>query len=593
MAAGGGDRDVTFRFLADVGDAVEGVKSVGTEVKELGTEIKETAKAPDELALAMARAEKATAKLSDPNISPRGLQRAVLDADIATENLAAAMKKAAATGGPTPPAMVASLKGFETAVASANVRAGQLRDRLADMRVKGDQAAQGFEKMAQFGGSAQGMMQGLADTNEGLLGGFAKLSLAVVGTFEAFKVGLAIGNQVRDAWKTMVGTEMPNLTNAFTRLITGIDKASEAFDRSGTPITVYRDRLAGVKLAADLVTQALDKKSAELAKLTPAVAAATLRTQGYAAAFDTLSKRVGDFILTSAGVGQVSFDMSKTMLGTAASMNAVTEADAQLIRATNAYKGAAKDVITAQADYDQSLQKTSGNTTSLGEYTKDAKDEIDRLESKLKLANIQLVGTSRALTEAALAAQKAVPAFDPLAGAFFTAEEAAGAADKTIGTMEFTIGKSGETAKALGGGFKGAAVGIDEANRAGVNLTNATGPLTASIAGMAGESGPVKKLGGGFKGVADEAKPAATAIGEISNKTGDLVAKITPLTGEEGHTKKLAGGFGAIKDAGQKLIEKNDSLILSIAGLNVAMETSIGVAARYQAAMAAAAGAKK
>lgn len=233
MAAGGGDRDVTFRFLADVGDAVEGVKSVGTEVKELGTEIKAVPAAASELDAAMKRAADAVAKLSDPNISPKRLQTEVLKADIAVEQLAEAMKKAAATGGPTPPDMVARVQQFQTAVQGANARAGELRDRLADLKVKGDQTAQGFEKMAQFGGSAQGMMQGLADTSTGLAGSLAKTGLAVVGVFEALKVGLAIGNQVREAWKEIYGTDMPNLTNWFAKLWTGADNATAAFDRHG------------------------------------------------------------------------------------------------------------------------------------------------------------------------------------------------------------------------------------------------------------------------------------------------------------------------------------------------------------------------
>lgn len=261
-AGGGGDRDVTFRFLADVGDAVEGIKSVGTETKELAADIKTVPAAATELEAAMTRAAAAVAKLSDPKLSPRALQRAVLDADIATEGLAEAMKKAQATGGPVSADMTAKVKGFEAAVVSANARAGVLRDRLADLRVKGDQAAQGFEKMSQYGGSATSMMQGLADSSTGLVGGFGKAALAAFGVVEAFKLGYEAGEKIREAWKAWFGTEMPNLTNWFVKLGTGVDNATGAFEKHGV---VARSTI-GIHNAH---SQAITALTGEMTKLFP------------------------------------------------------------------------------------------------------------------------------------------------------------------------------------------------------------------------------------------------------------------------------------------------------------------------------------
>jgi len=142
----------------------------------------------DELSAAMARAEAAVKKLSDPTLSPRALQQGVIAADIATENLAAAMTKAKATGGPVTPAMTAQLKSFETAVVSANVRAGQLRDRMGDLRSQGNLAGQGIETLAQSLGSAQGAAQFFANQNNALVQSLAKVGLSVL----ILKEGLAL-----------------------------------------------------------------------------------------------------------------------------------------------------------------------------------------------------------------------------------------------------------------------------------------------------------------------------------------------------------------------------------------------------------------
>lgn len=188
MSAGGGDRDVTFRAAFEGGEAVEGLKSVETGVKNLGDEVKSTAKAPDELAEAMARAEKAVAKLTDPALSPIALQRAVLQADLATEGLTQAMKKAAATGGPTPPEMTAKVKQFETAVTAANTRAGALRDRMGDLRSQGNLASTSIETLAGKLGSAQSALQEAANSSNKMVEGLAKAGLAAFAVVEGFKL---------------------------------------------------------------------------------------------------------------------------------------------------------------------------------------------------------------------------------------------------------------------------------------------------------------------------------------------------------------------------------------------------------------------
>jgi len=545
----------------------------------------------DDVSEAFDRAEKTAKKLADPNLSPRELQRTVIQLAVQTDTLKDAMASAAKNGETFGKTSTESVQRFEKAMAAANVQAAKMRDTAADLRVKGDQAAQGFEKMTQYGGSATSMMQGLADTSNGLVGGFGKAALAVVGFTEAAKLGWDAGNKARLLFQELTGKELPSLTNQLVELGTGIKNASGEFDRSGASITAYRERIDRVKLSIDLAKQALDQHSERLSKMTPEVARAALVALGHAEAIEKTTRAYGSYIMTSVGVGQVTQDMTKSMIGAKDAANAVSEADVELARATKAFELAQINARAAQREYDESLKKNSSNTNSLGEYTKETKDEIDRLEGRLRMANVQLAGTSKAMAEAAAAAKAAVPAFDPLAGAFYTAEEAAGKADSTIGTMEFTMGKTGKEAVTLGGGFKGAATAMDTAKQAGVELSNASGTLTASMAGMADEQGPVKKLGGGFKGLHEAATPTAGAIGEISNKTGELTTKITPLSDDAGPVVKLAGGFGQVKDAGGKLIERNSELITSIGSLNTAMETGISTAERYRAAMAAAAGA--
>ena len=87
--------------------------------------------------------------------------------------------------------------------------------------------------MTQYGGSATSMMQGLADSSTGVVGGFGKAALAAFGFVEALKLGFEAGNKIRAAWKDWFGTDMPNLTNWFVKLGTGVDNATGAFDRHG------------------------------------------------------------------------------------------------------------------------------------------------------------------------------------------------------------------------------------------------------------------------------------------------------------------------------------------------------------------------
>ncbi len=188
MSAGGGDRDVTFRAAFEGGEAVEGLKSVETGVESLKTEIKTVPAAASELDEAMTRAAAAVARLSDPKLSPIALQRAVLQADIATEGLAEAMKKAAATGGPTPPEMTAKVKQFETAVTAANTRAGALRDRMGDLRSQGNLASTSIETLAGKLGSAQSALQEAANSSNKMVEGLAKAGLAAFAVVEGFKL---------------------------------------------------------------------------------------------------------------------------------------------------------------------------------------------------------------------------------------------------------------------------------------------------------------------------------------------------------------------------------------------------------------------
>lgn len=191
----------------------------------------------DELSQAMKRAEAATKKLSDPNLTPRQLQRAVLDLDIATENVATAMKKVQSTGGPVTPEMATKAKALNTELSTATTRLGQMIDRQGDLRVRANLSAQSMETLSGRVGSLQGALGLAADASTGMVGSLAKLGLGLFAAAEAIKVldqgakQIVAGSQaLGDSFVAMAersakaSTELSNQTAITRALDTGMLK---------------------------------------------------------------------------------------------------------------------------------------------------------------------------------------------------------------------------------------------------------------------------------------------------------------------------------------------------------------------------------
>jgi len=187
----------------------------------------------DELSAAMARAEAATKKLADPNLTPRQLQRAIVDSTIATDRLKEAMAAAQKTGGPVSADTVAKVKAYETATSKAADQSARYRDALGDQRSRSDAAAKGAEALAGSMSSLEGILGQLKNQTGAVSQGIGEIGFKMVAAAAALKLGYDAGEKVRDAWRSWYGTEMPSLTNSIVSLIYGVDNATGAFDRMG------------------------------------------------------------------------------------------------------------------------------------------------------------------------------------------------------------------------------------------------------------------------------------------------------------------------------------------------------------------------
>lgn len=241
--------------------------------------------AEDEAALALGRFTDAMAKMGAAEENPRKLGRAVVQARIATDELVAATQK---LGKPIPPEFENSIKRADAAIESMNRKVAIAKDTAGDMATKQKFAAQGMESMASAGGSVESMMGQLANANQGLGGSFAKAGLATMGVVAAFGAGFEAAKKLREVYQELTGRELPNLTNWVTKLWTGVENATGAYERHGV---VARSAI-GIHNAH---AQAISALTARIVALVPEwnKSADALKTSNaFAKEFDALLKEL-------------------------------------------------------------------------------------------------------------------------------------------------------------------------------------------------------------------------------------------------------------------------------------------------------------
>jgi len=246
----------------------------------------------DDVSRAFDRVEQAAKKLADPNLSPRQLQRGLVESALAADNLKTAMDAAKKSGENFGKEGAANLAKFEKVAESAAEKSARLRDALGDMKVKGDQSAQGFEKMAQFGGSAQGMMQGLADASKGTVGELGKLGLALFGFVEAAKLGWEAGKKLDEGMKA-IGIDVGTVMESFIRAALGIEDL-------GKKINAWNVLTISAVALRNQHAVAMRAEAIELAKLGVATEGIVEKYRGAQLALDLFAKELAN--ATKAGL---------------------------------------------------------------------------------------------------------------------------------------------------------------------------------------------------------------------------------------------------------------------------------------------------
>lgn len=245
-------RDEFGRFKGAADGAAAGVKGLGDEEKKLPP-------VADELSQAMQRAEAAVKRLSNPDLSPRALQMAVVAAAVATDRLKDAMATAQKSGGPIAPDAVAKVKAYEEATSKAADQSARYRDALGDQRARSDQAAKGAEALAGSMSSVEGVLGQLKNQTGATSQVIGELGFKVVAAAAAFKLGYDAATKVREVYQELTGKEMPNLSKWFAELVTGANKYTDAEARAGVITQSRLSQMHAKNQAAARELELLDK----------------------------------------------------------------------------------------------------------------------------------------------------------------------------------------------------------------------------------------------------------------------------------------------------------------------------------------------
>jgi len=216
----------------------------------------------DELSAAMARAEAATKKLADPNLTPRQLQRAIVDSTIATDRLKEAMAAAQKTGGPVAADTVAKVKAYEEATSKAADQSARYRDALGDQRSRSDAAAKGAEALAGSMSSVEGILGQLKNQTGAMSQAIGELGFKMAAGAAAFGLGYNAGEKLRELYQTLANKEMPSLSKWLAELVTGADRYTDAEARAGV---ITQSRLSQMHAK----NQAAERELGLLEKLIP------------------------------------------------------------------------------------------------------------------------------------------------------------------------------------------------------------------------------------------------------------------------------------------------------------------------------------
>jgi len=233
-----GNKDLVYSFRINTDDAKGKIPEVVGEAKTSIEGFDGAAqKSADNLTQAMKRAEDAVRRLADPNLTPRQLQKAIVDSTIATDRLKEAMTATQKTGGPIPGDAVAKIKAYEEATSNAADQSARYRDALGDQKARSDMAAKGAESLASSMNSVEGVLAQLKNQTGATSQAVGELGFKIAASAAAFGLGYGAGEKLREIYQVLANKEMPNLSKWFSELVTGADKYTDAEVRAGVITT--------------------------------------------------------------------------------------------------------------------------------------------------------------------------------------------------------------------------------------------------------------------------------------------------------------------------------------------------------------------